>query len=142
MVLLADVGGITGVVSTLQTLSVPEGVIADIVKVLEGESTTLEKGLVDPVVPAWFGQGGSGSELGHHTQKAHTKVSNAILEAVASLQMTGSAMMEFDKDVTRTDEDNHAATMALVARTQQAVDVLDDDQNTPATPVTTEDGRD
>lgn len=134
MVMLADVGGITGVVSTLQTFSVPEGVIAGIVKVLDGESSSLKKGLIEPVAPGWFGQGGSGTALGAHTGKAHAKVSNAILEAVASLQTTGAAMQEFDQDVTETDENNHAATTALIARTEQAVGLLDDDRNTPATP--------
>lgn len=142
MVLLADVGGITGVVSTLQTLSVPEGVISDIVKVLEGESTSLEQGLVEPVAAGWFGGGGSGSVLATHTGKAHATVSNAILEAVASLQTTGAAMQQFDHDVTATDESNHAATTALISRTERAVGLLDDDRRTPAAPVLPEGERD
>jgi hypothetical protein len=141
VIMLSDVGGISGVVGTLTTLAVPEGVIADIVGVLEGESTNLKKGVIEPVVPAWFGQGGTRSQLATHTDKAHATVKNAILEAVASLQATGAAMQKFDKEVVDADENNHAATTALIARTQQAVDLLDDDQTTPAAPVPTDEGQ-
>jgi hypothetical protein len=141
VIMLSDVGGITGVVSTLKTLAVSEGVIGQIVKILQGESSNLEDGVVQPVKPSWFGGGGSGTTLGTHTDKAHAKVSNAILEAVASLQATGTAMKAFDSDVTVTDENNAAATTALIARTQQAVDMLDDDRTTPVPPVTTQEGQ-
>jgi len=97
--------------------------------------------VIEPVVPAWFGQGGTRSQLATHTDKAHATVKNAILEAVASLQATGAAMQKFDKEVVDADENNHAATTALIARTQQAVDLLDDDQTTPAAPVPTDEGQ-
>jgi hypothetical protein len=134
MVLLADVGGTMGVVKTLNAISVPPDVIDEIIKILHLESTSLEGGSFNEVPATWFGGRYSGENLGNHTRLAHTHLSNSVLEAVASLQSTGDAIEQFDRELENADADSHAATTALLNRTQQAVDTLDDNSYTP--PVT------
>jgi hypothetical protein len=131
MVLLADVGGTMGVVKTLNAVSVPPDVIEEIVKILQQESTSLEGGSFNEVPATWFGGRFSGQNLGNHTKLAHQHLSNSVLEAVASLQSTGEAIEQFDKELESADADAHAATTALLSRTQQAVDQLDDNRHTP-----------
>ena len=132
MVILADVGGITGFTKTLQSILVPDSVIAEIVKILDRESGYLPDGnLITPVGQQAFGTGGTGQNLSHHTEKAHAKMTNAVLEAVAALQATGEAMEKFEAELKGIDEDSAVVTRTLLARTQQAVDGLDDDQDTP-----------
>lgn len=133
MVLLADVGGMTGVAKTLTSVSVPPDVIEEIVKILQQESTSLEGGSFNDVPSAWFGGRSSGQDLGNHTKLAHRHLSNSVLEAVASLQSTGDAIEKFDKELGNADADSHAATAALLNRTQQAVDQLDDNRYTSPT---------
>ena len=131
MVLLADVGGLMGVRDTLNAISVPPDVIEDIIKILQQESDTLEGGKFNPVPASWFGNRFSGQNLGTHTDKAHAKLSNSVLEAVASLQGTGQAIEKFDRELEDADVNSKAATQALLVNTQQAVDQLDDNVNTP-----------
>ncbi len=131
MVLLADVGGVGGVVGTLSSIAVPPDVINDIVTILTSESSSLADGMFAPVNEAWFGARPSGTNLAAHTHKAHEKMTNSILEAVASLQQTGDAMKQWDREITAVDADSGAATATLLHRTQLAVDGMDDDRNTP-----------
>lgn len=131
MVLLADVGGVSGVVGTLTSISVPPDVINDIVSILTSESSSLADGMFAPVNEAWFGARPSGTDLAMHTHKAHEKMTNSVLEAVASLQQTGDAMKQWDNEVKEVDSDSSAATTTLLHRTQLAVDGMDDDRSTP-----------
>jgi hypothetical protein len=131
MGLLADVGGLLGVRNTLNQLAVPQEVIDKIIKILQQESDTLEGGKFNPVPATWFGSRASGANLGQHTEKAHARLSNAVLEAVAGLQSTEMAIVQFDKELEDADVNSHAATQALLVRTQQAVDQLDDNFTTP-----------
>lgn len=134
-IMLADVGGSAGVSKALGKVSVPKDVIAGIIRILEQESTSLEGGSFNSVPSDWFGGRFSGQNLGSHTDMAHRRLSNSILEAVASLQATGDAIETFDKELADVDASSESATTALLSRTQQAVDQLDDDRNTPpATP--------
>ncbi len=131
MVLLADVGGVGGVVSTLTSIAVPPDVINDIVSILTSESSTLANGMIPPVNEAWFGDRPSGTNLATHTHKAHEKMANSVLEAVASLQETGDAMKQWDKEISDVDVDSSVATTTLLNRTQRALDHMDDDRSTP-----------
>ena len=131
MVLIADVGGMSGIANTLQSVSVPPDVIEEIIKILQQESTSLEAGSFNEVPATWFGARFSGQNLGNHTKLAHSYLSNSVLEAVASLQSTGDAIEQFDKELESADADSQAATAALLNRTQQAVDQLDDNRLTP-----------
>lgn len=133
MGLLAEVGGLMGVRNTLSSISVPPDVIDQIIKILQQESDTLEGGKVNPVPATWFGSRSSGENLGHHTEKAHARLSNSVLEAVAGLQGTGKAIEKFDRELEDADVNSHAATQSLLVRTQQAVDQLDDNAKTPPT---------
>lgn len=131
MGLLADVGGLLGVRNTLNSLAVPQEVIDKIIKILQQESDTLEGGQFNPVPATWSGNRSSAEDLGHHTERAHARLSNAVLEAVAGLQGTEQAIVKFDRELEDADVSSHAATQALLHRTQHAVDQLDDNFNTP-----------
>jgi hypothetical protein len=131
MVLLSDVGGISGVRSTLTSVKVPPDVIEQIVKFLQTTAGDFDpEGFTRPQ-DAWFGGGGSAATLGVHTGKAHAKIKNALLEAVLGIQDTSSAIETFDKELSAADADSEAAAQALLARTQLAVDQMDGDRNTP-----------
>ena len=82
MVMLADVGGISGVRTTLSSVKVPPDVIDEIVKILEETSGDLD--------PDGFraGQRAPGTATAAaracwptHTEKAHLTLSNSVLEA-------------------------------------------------------------
>lgn len=128
---LADVGGLMGVRDTLNAVAVPPDVIEDIIKILQVESDELAGGSFNPVPATWFGNRFSGENLGTHTEKAHARLSNSVLEAVASLQGTGQAIEKFDRELEDADGSSHAVTAALIKDTQLAVDQLDDNRNTP-----------
>jgi hypothetical protein len=136
MIMLSDVGGLSGVRSALNSVKVPPDVINNIVSVLEETSRDLDLGHGHFRKPDTqvFGGTYSAEYLGAHTAKAHRKLSNSVLEAVASLQATGQAMVDFDKEISATDANSQDATQALLSRTQAAVDSLDDNRHTP--PVT------
>lgn len=133
MVLLADVGGSTGVRTALNSVKVPPDVIEQIVRFLESTAGDFDpEGFARPQ-DAWFGNGNSALTLGLHTGKAHAKIENALLEAVLGIQDTTSAMVTFDKEISAADADSEAAAQALLHRTQLAVDQMDGDRNTPPT---------
>ena len=136
MVMLADVGGMSGVIAALNSVKVPPDVINNIVSILEYNSRDLDpgRGKFREVDASWFGGTYSAQNLGVHTAKAHGQLSNSILEAVASLQATGVAMEQFDKEMSTADANSDDATRVLLSRTQEAVDSLDDNRYTP--PVT------
>lgn len=131
MVLLADVGGITGVVSTLSSFKVPPNVIEEIVGVLEASSGELNPDGFRGVQGTWYGGGHSAQTLALNTDKAHQTLANAVVEAVAGLQRTGVAIEQFDKEVSQADSDSEQAAQALLHRTQLAVDQMDGDRRTP-----------
>jgi len=131
MVLLADVGGISGVRSTLTSVKVPPDVIEQIVRFLNRTAGGFDlEGFTSPKGD-WFGGSGSAAVLGIHTEKAHAKISNALLEAILGIQVATDAITIFDKEFSAADADAEAATQALLARTQAAVDQMDGDRNTP-----------
>lgn len=133
MVLLSDVGGVSGVTQTLKSVAVPPDVINTIVEILQENSDYLEggRGHFNKPGDEVFGGTYAAHSLGTHTGKAHQHLSNSVLEAVSSLQATGTAMQQFDKEMSAADADSEAAARALLIRTQAAVDGLDDDRNTP-----------
>jgi hypothetical protein len=131
MVLLADVGGISGVRDTLTSVKVPPDVIEQIVKFLKTTAGDFDLEEFTTVKGDWFGGSGSAATLGIHTDKAHAKISNAILEAILGIQDATDAITIFDKELSATDADSEAAAQALLARTQAAVDQMDGDRNTP-----------
>jgi hypothetical protein len=137
MVLLADVGGSVGVRSALTSVKVPPDVIDQIVKFLETTSGGFDPDGFTPVVGTWFGGSGSAATLGLHTEKAHAKITNALLEAIMGIQDTTSAIETFDKEISAADADSEAAAQALLHRTQLAVDQMDGDRNTPPTHTST-----
>jgi hypothetical protein len=136
MIMLSDVGGVSGVRSALNAVKVPPDVINNIVSILESNSDYLDLGHGQFRKPDGkvFGDTYGAQNLGTHTAKAHQKLSNSVLEAVASLQATGQAMVQFDKEMSAADADSDVATQVLLNRTQEAVDSLDDNRYTP--PVT------
>lgn len=131
MVLLSDVGGITGVRTTLSSVRVPPSVIEEIVKILEETSGTLRPDGLRPVNGAWYGDRSSARMLGTHTDKAHLALSNSVIEAVSGIQETGMAMEQFDAEISQADADSEQAAQALLHRTQLAVDQMDRDRHTP-----------
>ena len=133
MVLLADVGGISGVRSTLSSVKVPPNVIEEIVKILEETSGTLSPEGLRPVNGSWYGDRSSARMLATHTDKAHQAMANSVLEAVSGIQDTGVAMEQFDAEISQADADSEQAAQALLHRTQLAVDQMDGDRNTPPT---------
>ena len=131
MVLLADVGGISGVRSTLTSVRVPPDVIEQIVKFLKGTAGDIDLQGFTPVKGGWFGGSGSAAALGTHTEKAHAKIRNALLEGIVSIQDTTEAITIFDQEFSAADANSEAAAQALLARTQAAVDQMDGDRSTP-----------
>ena len=133
MIMLSDVGGVGGVRDALNAVKVPPDVINNIVSILESNSSNLEggHGQFPEVKGTWFGGTNGAHNLGAHTAKAHRKLSNSVLEAVASLQATGTAMKQFDKEMSSADANSDEATRVLLSRTQEAVDSLDDNRYTP-----------
>lgn len=131
MVMLADVGGISGIKSTLGAVKVPPDVIDDIVAIITATSGELDPDAFREVPGAWFGGSGTAQMLGVHTEKAHRKLANAVLEAVAGLQTAGQAMEDFDKEISRADANSEEAALILLHRTQQALDSMDGDRHTP-----------
>ncbi len=142
MVMLADVGGVSGVRSTLNSVKVPPDVIEQIVKFLEVTAGGLDPEGFTPVKGTWFGGSSTAATLGVHTGKAHAKISNAVLEAVLSIQDTSTAIETFDQEISVADANSEAAAQALLARTQQAIDQMDGDRSTPPTHSTDAPGRD
>ena len=69
--------------------------------------------------------------LAGHTDKAHLKLANSVIEAVSGIQETGKAMEQFDAEISQADADSEQAAQALLARTQLAVDQMDGDRHTP-----------
>lgn len=136
MVLLADVGGLSGVSTTLASVKVPPDVIKQIVKILADNSGTLDLGRERFQKPngTWFGGTDGAHALGVHAGKAHAHLTNSILEAVAGLQAASTAIETFDKEFTAADADFDEASRQLLIRTKAAVNSLDDDRYTP--PVT------
>ncbi len=134
MIMLSDVGGISGVRSTLNTVNVPPDVIEEIVAIIESTSGDLKSDSLQPVTGTWFGDSSSGQTLGIHTDKAHLKLSNAVLEAVSGLQATGEAMETFNKEISQADADSDEVARVLLHRTQTAIDSMDGDRHTPPTP--------
>lgn len=138
MIMLSDVGGVSGVRDALNAVKVPPDVINNIVSILESNSENLDLGRGQFRKPdaSVFGGTYGAQNLGTHTAKAHQKLSNSVLEAVASLQATGQAMVQFDKEMSAVDANSEEATRVLLNRTQAAVDSLDDNRHTPpVTPV-------
>lgn len=133
MIMLSDVGGMGGVISALNAVQVPPDVINNIVSILESNSSNLEggHGQFSEVKGTWFGGTYGAHNLGTHTAKAHQRLSNSVIEAVASLQATGKAMETFDKEMSSADANSHDAAQVLLSRTQAAVDSLDDNRYTP-----------
>ncbi|KRF35276.1 hypothetical protein [Nocardioides sp. Soil805] len=131
MVLLADVGGISGVRSTLSSVKVPPDVINSIVAILETSPDELAPNQLRPVKDAWFGSAGSAQYLGTHTTKAHLALQNTLIEAVSGIAATMQAMQDFDKEISAKDADSEAAALALLHRTELAVDQMDGDRRTP-----------
>lgn len=138
MLMLSDVGGLSGVRDALNAVKVPPDVINNIVSILESNSAYLDlsHGQFQKPDEAVFGGTYGAHNLGAHTAKAHRKLSNSVLEAVAGLQATGQAMVQFDKEMSAADADSDEAARVLLNRTQAAVDSLDDNRHTsPVTPV-------
>ena len=131
MVLLADVGGISGIKSTLGAVKVPPDVIEDIVAIIMATYGDLNPDAFREVSGAWFGGSGTAQMLGFHTEKAHRKLANAVLEAVSGLQTTTEAMQQFDRELSQADANSDEAARVLLYRTQQALDSMDGDRNTP-----------
>jgi hypothetical protein len=131
MVLLADVGGISGVRTTLSSVKVPPDVINDIVAILETSPDDLAPTQLRPVKDAWFGSAWSAQHLGTHTTKAHLALQDTLIKAVDGIARTLSAMEQFDKEIHEKDADSEAAALALLHRTELAVDRMDDDRRTP-----------
>lgn len=129
--LLSDVGGISGVRSTLTSVKVAPDVIDEIVAILEENSGQLDPAQFSTVPSAWYGGSQSARVLGANTDKAHLALQNAVVEAVAGLQDTGVAIEQFDKEISAADADSEAAAQALLHRTQLAVDRMDGDRHTP-----------
>lgn len=144
MVLLADVGGLSGVSTTLASVKVPPDVIKQIVKILADNSGTLDVGHDQFRKPhgTWFGGTDGAHTLGVHAGKAHAHLSNSVLEAVASLQTASSAMETFDKELNTADANSDEAARQLLIRTRAAVDSLDDDRYTPPAQANDESGSD
>ena len=132
MVLFADVGGVDGVRSTLSSVKIPPDVIDQIVKFLDAMSRGFDLDNFTPVKGDWFGTSGSAADLGVHTDKAHDKINNALLEAILGIQDTLEAITIFGKEFTASDGDSDAAAKALLLRTQRNVNQMDGDRNTPA----------
>jgi hypothetical protein len=133
MVMLADVGGISGIRTTLSSVKVPPDVIDEIVKVLEETSGTLDPGGFRAVQGTWYGDRGSARLLASHTDKAHLALANSVIEAVSGIQETGLAMEQFEAEINQADADSEQAARSLLARTQLAVDQMDGDRHTPPT---------
>lgn len=133
MIMLSDVGGVVGVRDALNAVKVPPDVINNIVSILESNSEHLDlgRGKFHKPGPDVLGGTYGAHNLGTHTDKAHQKLTNSVLEAVASLQATGDAMVQFDKEMSAADADSDVATRVLLTRTQEAVDSLDDNRYTP-----------
>ena len=129
--MLSDVGGISGVRSTLTSVRVPPDVIEEIVAVLEENSGDLNPDGFRGVPGAWYGGSASAQVLASHTEKAHLALENAVVEAVAGMQETGGAIQQFDREISAADADAAAAAQALLHRTQLAVDQMDGDRHTP-----------
>lgn len=144
MIMLSDVGGSIGVINALNAVKVPPDVINDIVSILESNSENLDVGRGQFRKPDGqvFGGTFGAHNLGTHTAKAHAKLSNSVLEAVASLQATGEAMVTFDKEMSSADADSDEAARVLLSRTQEAVDSLDDNRYTPPVKPVDESGSD
>lgn len=142
MVLLADVGGSSGVRTALNSVKVPPDVIEQIVKFLESTSGGFDPDAFTPVKGDWFGGSGSAAVLGVHTDKAHAKISNALLEAILGIQDTTTAIETFDKEISAADANSEQAAQALLHRTQLAVDQMDGDRNTPPVHTSNAPGRD
>lgn len=142
MVLLADIGGITGAINQLSTLKLPPDVIKDIVAILESSPDELAPKEFQPVNNAWFGSAWSSQNLGIHTDKAHQKLQNSLIEAVAAISSTSGAMQQFDDDIHEKDADAAAVSQALVARTGDGLNQMDGDRSTAPVPipVTTDEG--
>jgi hypothetical protein len=134
VIMLSDVGGISGVRSTLSSVKVPPDVINGIVAILQSSPDELAPQQLQPVKDAWFGSGWSAQYLGTHATKAHRALENALLEAVAAISATQEAMQDFDKEISGKDADSEAAAMALLHRTELAVDQMDGDRHTPPAP--------
>lgn len=138
MVLLADVGGISGVRSALNSVKVPPNVIEEIVGILEEKSGELNPDGFRGVKGTWYGGSHSAQTLAVNTDKAHQTLANAVVEAVAGLQETGGAIEKFDREISQADADSEQAAQALLHRTQLAVDQMDGDRHTPPTKVPTD----
>ena len=135
MTTFANVGGIQGIVGSLTGVNVPAGAIAQIVAIIEPTYGPIDnKAPISAVHPAWFGGSQSGGTLAIHTEKARATLTNAIIEAVASLQGTTTAMTDYDHVLTQKDEDSFAAAQALVAKTDSAVGQMDGNRHTPLSP--------
>jgi hypothetical protein len=130
MVLLADVGGISGVRTTLNSVKVPPDVINDIVAILETSPDDLAPNQLRPVKDAWFGSAWSGQYLGIHATKAHLALQDTLIKAVQGISETMQAMQDFDTTIKAKDSDAEAATLALLHRTELAVDRMDGDRRT------------
>lgn len=132
--LLADVGGVGGIVSTLKEFKVSESAISSIETFLTTQEATLaqNKGTLDEADQAMFGVGWSGVYLGTHQAKADAFLTNTIVETAAALNVLIEAMRDFGQDVGRTVADDEDRTRRLLNQLSQADDLKDDDQNTPA----------
>lgn len=131
--LLADVGGVGGVVSTLKEFKVSESAIASIEAFLTSQEETLSqnKDSQDDGGQDMFGVGWSGVNLGTHQGKADAFLTNTIVETAAALNILIEAMRDFSQDVGRTVADDVDRTRVLFNQLSQARDLKDDDQNTP-----------
>lgn len=143
-VLLADVGGVGGIVSTLKEFKVSESAISSIEAFLTSQEETLSqnKDGQDDGDQDMFGVGWSGVYLGTHHGKADAFLTNTIVETVAALNVLIEAMRDFSKDVDLAAADDEARTQRLLNQLSQAGAVKDEDQDTPAEGYPGIDGRD
>lgn len=133
-VFLSDVGGVGGIVSTLQEFKVSEAAIASIKMFLEAQEEALaeNKNKQDAGDESMFGVSWSGVYLGTHQAKADAFLTNTIVETAAALNLMMTAMTDFAQDVRLTVAEEEARDRLLLGQLSQASDLKDDDQNTPA----------
>ena len=129
MVLLADVGGISGVRSTLSSVKVPPDVINGIVAILETSPDDWRPTSCGPSrTPGSGRRGAVGTSARTPPRPTEARRTRSSRRWPASGHE--AAMQDFDKEITGKDEDYEAAAMALLHRTELAVGQMDGDRHT------------
>lgn len=116
----AAVGAAIGV---LRDLKVDEETIAEIRKILDMGLESMNSPF--PAVPASvFGGSGAGSELGHHTDLAHQKVLEAMVNMATGLEGYRESVDTFVREARGADEYSGEESQRTQARVDAAASCL------------------